>query len=72
MANTKDTTGARIKREMDAVKNKLKKEGMKDMEIKQIMQDYFVQNKRKPAAKKVAAKVMTAAKGGMATKKKKK
>ena len=68
MANTKDTTGARIKREMDAVKNKLKKEGMKDMEIKQIMQDYFVQNKRKP---KVAAKVMTAAKGGMAKKKKK-
>ena len=44
---------------------------MKDMEIKQIMQDYFVQNKQKPAAKKVAAKVMTAAKGGMAKKKKK-
>ena len=56
--------GARIKREMDAMKSRLKDQGMDEMEIKRIMQDYLVK-----ASPKKPAKKMTAAKGGMAKKK---
>lgn len=62
MANTKDTqdTNKRIQQEMRDMKNKLKKEGFKAMEIDSIMRDFFA--KKKTPAKKT----MTAAKGGMA------
>ena len=56
--------GARIKREMDAMKSRLKDQGMDDIEIKRMMQDYLVK-----AAPNKPAKKMTAAKGGMAKKK---
>ena len=65
MAKDKDdSVGARIKREMDAMKARLKDQGMDEMEIQQIMRDYFV--KAKPKKK---ANTMTAARGGMPKKK---
>jgi hypothetical protein len=62
MANTKNTqdTNKRIQQEMRDMKNKLKKEGFKPMEIDSMMRDFFA--KKKTPAKKT----MTAAKGGMA------
>jgi hypothetical protein len=54
----------RMKEEMNAVKSRLKDQGLDDMEIKQIMQDYFVKAEPKKKAKK-----MVAARGGVAKKK---
>ena len=54
----------RMKQEMNAVKSRLKDQGLNDMEIKQIMQDYFVK-----ATPKKKAKKMVAARGGVAKKK---
>ena len=54
----------RMREEMNTVRSRLKDDGLNDLEIKQIMQDYFVKAKPK---KKV--KTMTAAKGGVAKKK---
>ena len=65
MAQDKDdSVGARIKREMDAMKARLKDKGMDEMEIQQIMRDYFVK-----ATPKKKPKTMTAARGGMPKKK---
>ena len=54
----------RMKREMDAARKKLREDGFSPMEIDEMMRDYFVQ-KKSPEKK-----TMTAAKGGMAKKKK--
>ena len=54
----------RIKQEMDAMRRKYKKQGMDDMEIESLMRDFFVEKKTP------AKKTMTAAKGGVAKKKK--
>ena len=65
MAKDKDdSVGARIKREMDSMKARLKDKGMDEMEIQQIMRDYFAK-----ATPKKKAKTMTAARGGMPKKK---
>ena len=54
----------RMKQEMNAVKSRLKDQGLDDYEIKQIMQDYFAKNSQTKKQTK-----MTAARGGVAKKK---
>ena len=66
MASTQkeDTVGKRIQKEMREMRRKYKEQGFDEMEIEALMRDFFVE-KKSPAKK-----TMTAAKGGMAKKKK--
>ena len=60
-----DSVGKRIRKEMREMRKKLKDQGFDEMEIDSYIRDFFVE--KKPAKK---ASTMTAAKGGMAKKKK--
>jgi hypothetical protein len=59
-----DTVGKRIQKEMREMRKKYKEQGFDEMEIEALMRDFFVEKKAP------AKKTMTAAKGGMAKKKK--
>lgn len=59
-----DTVGKRIQKEMREMRKKYKDQGFDEMEIEALMRDFFVEKKTP------AKKTMTAAKGGMAKKKK--
>jgi hypothetical protein len=59
-----DTVGKRIQKEMREMRKKYKDQGFDEMEIEALMRDFFVEKKTP------AKKAMTAAKGGMAKKKK--
>ena len=59
-----DTVGKSIQKEMREMRKKYKDQGFDEMEIEALMRDFFVEKKTP------AKKTMTAAKGGMAKKKK--